>query len=123
LGARKGLGAPAEAGATVRKIGRSTDLTVGRVTAFEVDELAVAMGRVDNRSLVLRFDGQIEIEGEGGGTFSKGGDSGALIVDEACQAVAVLFAGSDRGGSNGRGLTYANPIGAVLDALAVDLVC
>ena len=36
-------------------------------------------------------------------------------------AVALLFAGGDQGGSNGQGLTYANPIRTVLDALKVDL--
>jgi hypothetical protein len=37
-------------------------------------------------------------------------------------AVALLFAGTDFGGTNDQGLTYANPLRAVLDALKVDLV-
>ena len=53
-----------------------------------------------------------------------GGDSGSLIVtdNEARNPVALLFAGSNQGGSNGRGLTYANPIDAVLNNLSVRLL-
>ena len=36
--------------------------------------------------------------------------------------MALLFAGSDTGGRAGLGLTYASPIGAVLDALGVELL-
>ena len=36
-------------------------------------------------------------------------------------AGALLFAGGDHGGSNGKGLTYANPIAAVFKALKVKL--
>jgi hypothetical protein len=68
----------------------------------------------------LRFDNQIEIEGAEEDGFRDGGDSGSLIVDEGRRAVALLFAGSDIGGTNGKGLTYANPIRAVLDALGVE---
>ena len=106
-----------DAGAEVRKVGRTTGATKGRVTAIEVDHLIVGYDVGD-----LRFDGQIEIEGQGTKTFSDGGDSGSLIVDPNGLAVALLFAGTSDGGSNGRGLTYASPIHAVLDALKVDLV-
>jgi hypothetical protein len=68
----------------------------------------------------LKFDGLVEIEGGDSGPSSQGGDSGALIVDGDRRAVALLFAGSDQGGSNGQGVTFANPIRAVLDALRVD---
>lgn len=51
-----------------------------------------------------------------------GGDSGSLIVDAERKTVALLFALSDLGGSNGKGLTYANPIDAVLKVLKVELL-
>ena len=44
-----------------------------------------------------------------------------MIVDDQLRAIGLLFAGGNVGGSNGQGLTFANPIGAVLDALKVDL--
>ena len=65
--------------------------------------------------------GPIEIEGAGNKSFSDAGDSGSLIVDDEMLAAALLFAGGDHGGSNGKGLTYANPIAAVLKSLKVKL--
>lgn len=118
LGNLSGLGDEIlENEAAVAKAGRTTGTTRGRVTAFELDNVVVGFDVGD-----LRFDNQIEIEGAGAGPFCDGGDSGSLIVDGDCRAVALLFAGSDQGGTNGRGLTYANPIRAVLDALKVDLL-
>ena len=70
----------------------------------------------------LRFDGQIEIEGVGQRPFSDGGDSGSLIVDSRMKAVALLFAGSDIGGANDLGLTFANPIHRVLKDLNATLL-
>ena len=104
-------------GVEVRKVGRTTGETKGRVTAFELDNVVVGYDLGN-----LRFDDQIEIEGAGSAAFSDGGDSGSLIFDKDLGAVALLFAGGDQGGSNGMGLTYANPIRFVLDALKVDLL-
>jgi len=104
-------------GANVSKIGRTTGLRHGNVTAFEMDNLLVGydMG-------VLRFDNQIEIEGADADAFSDAGDSGSLVVDNNKRAVAMLFAGSSSGGRNGKGLSYAHPLGQVLDVLNVELL-
>ncbi len=114
-GVRSGL---VNAQEIVHKDGRTTGATRGRVTAIEMDNVVV-----DYDIGSLRFDQQIEIEGadddEG---FSAGGDSGSLIFDEDGQALGLLFAGGDTGGTNGHGLTYANPLQPVLDALGVDLL-
>lgn len=118
LGKLAGLGdAFLDEGTQVAKLGRTTGLTRGRVTAFELDNVVVGFDIG-----YLRFDNQIEIEGAGDGPFSDGGDSGSLIVGRDKRGVALLFAGSDQGGANGQGLTYANPLRAVLDALEVDLL-
>lgn len=118
FGALKGLGPDfLDDGAVVRKVGRTTGETTGRVTAFELDNVVVAYD-VGN----LRFDNQIEIEGSGTKAFSDGGDSGSLIFNEDNEGVGLLFAGGDSGGTNGLGLTYANPLRTVLDSLKVDLV-
>ncbi len=100
----------------VQKMGRTTGVTKGKITAFEVDNVLVGYDAGD-----LRFDNQVEIESAGLGPFSQGGDSGSLIVNGSVQAVALLFAGSDTGGSNGLGVTYANPLDAVLAGLKVEL--
>jgi hypothetical protein len=118
LGRLAGLGDEfLDEGAAVSKLGRTTGATGGKVLTFELDYLIVHFDLG-----YLQFDGQVEIEGAGADPFSLGGDSGALVVDDARKAVALLFAGSDQGGSNGQGFTYATPIRKVLDALAVDLI-
>jgi hypothetical protein len=117
LGNLAGLGDPVlAADDQVGKVGRTTGTTKGRVTAFELDNLVVEYDLG-----FLKFDNQVEVEGVDSRPFSQGGDSGSLIVDAGRRAVALLFAGSDQGGSNGQGLTFANPIRPVLDALKVDL--
>ena len=45
-----------------------------------------------------------------------------MIVDKDRHAIGLLFAGGDVGGTNGKGLTYANPMETVLEALEVDLL-
>ena len=97
-------------GETVYKIGRTTGVTRGRVSAIEVDGL-----EVEYDTGTMEFDGQLEIAPAGDEPFSLGGDSGSLIVDDRRRAVALLFAGNDVDA------TYANPIGAVLDALRIVL--
>ncbi len=118
LGKLAGLGDPMLADDdVVGKVGRTTGTTKGRVTAFELDNVVIQYDLG-----FLKFDNQVESEGANTAPFSQGGDSGSLIVDAGHRAVALLFAASDLGGSNGQGLTYANPIRAVLDALKVDLI-
>jgi hypothetical protein len=118
LGRFKGLSSqPVDDTLTVLKIGRTTGLTHGKVTAFELDDVVVAFDAGN-----LNFDNQIEIEGVEELAFSDGGDSGSLVLDPEFRAVGLLFAGSDIGGSNGKGLTYVNPIRPVLDSLGIALL-
>jgi hypothetical protein len=117
-GSLAGVGEPfLDEGTPVGKVGRTTGTSRGKVTAFELDNVYVNYD-IGN----LQFNNQVEIEGAGDDAFSQGGDSGSLIVDADRKAVALLFAGGDLGGSNGKGLTYANPIDAVLGALRIELV-
>jgi len=118
LGKLAGLRAsPLDPGDRVAKVGRTTGLTHGVVTAIEVDDVVVGYERGS-----LSFDSQIEVEGTGDAPFSAGGDSGSMIVDAEFKACALLFAGGDTGGTNGKGLTYANDFHMVLSALNIDLV-
>jgi hypothetical protein len=105
LGTLSGATLAAAEARRVAKLGRTTGLTRGSVTAFELDGLMV-----EYDAGALRFDGQVEVHGDAG-PFSQGGDSGSLIVAaDTLDAVALLFAGNEEG------VTYGNPIGAVLDA-------
>lgn len=118
LGKLSGIGSEfLDEGTEVAKVGRTTGLTRGRVTAFELDNVIVQFDIG-----FLRFDDQFEVEGAGDDPFSRGGDSGSLVVDADLRAVGLLFAGGEVGGENGQGLTFVNPIRSVLDALKVDLV-
>ncbi|MFS0702659.1 hypothetical protein AB6N24_22000 [Cellulomonas sp. 179-A 4D5 NHS] len=105
-------------GEDVVKIGRTTAVTTGRVTAIELDDIVVGYG---DELGDLRFDDQIEVESTGPGPFSRGGDSGSLVCTRDGIALGLLFAGSETGGDNGTGLTYLNPIDTVLAALGAEL--
>lgn len=100
-----------EIGEVVYKVGRTTGLTKGRISAVEMDALWV-----DYDMGSLQFDQQLEIEPAGKEPFSLSGDSGSLIVDSRRKAIGLLFAGNDADA------TYANPIGQVLDSLKMKLV-
>jgi hypothetical protein len=110
--------AEAVPGDLVEKIGRTTGHTHGRVSAIEMDDVLVGYGPELG---VMAFDGQIEVESTGPRSFSEGGDSGSLVYRADGVALGLLFAGSETGGPDGTGLTYVNPIDAVLDALGVRL--
>ncbi|MGA8808797.1 MAG: hypothetical protein WB973_13055 [Thermoanaerobaculia bacterium] len=99
----------------VCKIGRTTGTTFGRISAFELDGVAVHYDRWR-----IRLDGQVEIESTNGKPFSRGGDSGSLVFSlPARQPIGLLFASSLLGGAGNAGLTYANRIDDVLSELGV----
>ncbi len=97
----------------VKKYGRTTSETKGRVSAINAT-VNVGYGKG-----VARFVGQIIIEP---GSFSAGGDSGSLIVVDGKgrtsaddrRPVGLLFAGSAF-------ITVANPIDEVLNAFDVTI--
>lgn len=102
--------------AEVSKLGRTTGLTKGKITAVGVDDVPVRYGRT-----VVYFDNQVEVESEDG-PFSQGGDSGALIFNKDLNAVALLFAGTTTGGAFNMGVTYANPLTEVLKYFGAQLL-
>ncbi len=102
----------------VTKNGRSTGQTHGCVSAFSLDRC-----RVDYAFGFTTFQGQIEIESLDARPFASGGDSGSLILTEDGHPVGLLHSVSAAGGRiNNSGLTFANPIQPVLDALDVSFL-
>src|SRR5947208_2413158 len=89
-------------GLRVRKSGRTTGVTAGRIPAID------AVVEVDYDGPTAIFREQIVSD-----LLSKGGDSGSLVVDEGRHAVGLRFAG-------GATTTLVNPIAAV--AKSLDLV-
>jgi hypothetical protein len=100
---------------SVQKMGRTTCLTSGRVTAVNVT-IKVNYPAQCNVSFsgIATFTNQIEI---GPSNFSAAGDSGALIVTTgSCpEAVGLLFAGSGT-------TTFANPMSTVLSDFGATMV-
>jgi hypothetical protein len=94
----------------VTKLGRTSALTRGVVTAVEVDHVVV-----DSEIGNLTFDGQIEIKGTEH-AFSQLGDSGSLVVNDQNQGIGIVFCGNEAA-NDGLGITYANPLPKVMDAL------
>lgn len=105
IGRPRGIG-EIRPGIPVKKSGRTSGLTRGKVTAVHVT-LNVAMG---HGSDIVRFQEQIMTDMK-----SAPGDSGSLVLDDQNRAVGLLFAGSENH-------TVCNPIQTVLDQLGVDLL-
>jgi hypothetical protein len=99
----------------VAKLGRSSGLTYGRITALALLNLDVDYPLLNTS---ITFDRQIEIKAESDGVpFSKPGDSGSLVVNPEGQPIGLLFA-SNRDGS----YSYANPIADVLRELDIRML-
>jgi hypothetical protein len=91
---------------TVRKVGRTSDGTLGDVVGLHADI------RVRYGTKLALFTDQIQIRGRNE-PFSRPGDSGALILSAGSfQPVGLLFSG-------GSVDTFANPIAAVIRALGI----
>lgn len=108
LGIGKLVGvAPPASDIEVRKSGRTTAVTTGKVTAID------SFVQVDYGALgTLSFDGQMLVRSVGSSPFSAGGDSGSVIVDPSNRGIGLLFAGSDLA-------TLANPLSAVASKLKI----
>lgn len=89
----------------VKKSGRTTSLTTGKITNTN----ATIRIQYSNRKTAL-FKNQILTT-----AMSSAGDSGSLLVNSYNYAVGLLFAGSSS-------VTVYNPINSVLSALGVSLV-
>jgi hypothetical protein len=101
----------------VRKIGRSTGRTEGRISAFSMSDVCV-----DYSFGPVLFQDQIEIESLTSQPFIAPGDSGSLIFTIDRHPVGLVCAGSAIGGRTNAGLTYANSAGAVFASLDVTLL-
>ncbi len=73
-------------GSQVIKVGRTTQITTGRVTAVDAT-IGPVSGYTGGRSALFRH--QIVTT-----AMSAGGDSGSLLMDQNLNAVGLLFAGS-----------------------------
>ncbi|MBL8746937.1 MAG: hypothetical protein JNK58_11345 [Phycisphaerae bacterium] len=105
----------------VVKRGRTTGVTRGAVSAFDLDGVEIDYSPNEDGSLVLTFHHQIEFAGTRRGTpFSKPGDSGAFILDAgSLRPAALLFAGGR--GVDGIDRTLGHFMPDVLERMRVRL--
>lgn len=99
----------------VKKSGRTSGLTKGKVAALNVDVSVQYSDECAGNYFVTSYSGQILVTP---GKFLKSGDSGSLMVENVGtdpQPVGLLYAGSKR-------VAVAHPIDEVLGALGVDFV-
>jgi S1-C subfamily serine protease len=99
----------AHVGDRVFKVGRTTGLTHGTITA-----VGTVVGPIDYAPGPCWFRRQVEVVGEDGTLFSDHGDSGSAVLSTTGQVVGLVFAG------NGT-QSYASPIETVLTALGCTL--
>lgn len=105
----------------VIKRGRTTRVTRGTVSAYELDGVAIDYGTPSDPAIV-RYDDQIEIIGSPPNRpFSQGGDSGSYIIDRDTMEVYALLYG---GGPDSQGIdrTLAHFMPDVLKAMKIRLV-
>ncbi len=102
-----------ELGLPVHKCGRTTEETVGTISAINV-QISVCYESAPGGCVQWAvFDGQFRVSSV---SFSGPGDSGSLIATQGDNSpVGLLFAGSFTS-------TFANPIADVLSALSVTIV-
>jgi hypothetical protein len=111
IGAVKGQAA-AVLNSAVRKRGRTTGLTFGKINSIDASVTINYGDGLGNHTLKNQI--RIEADTAQSAQFSDHGDSGSVVVDSANKVVGLLFGGSTVA-------TYANPIQFVLDELSVDL--
>lgn len=95
----------------VRKLGRTTAMTSGSVTAIELDGLNLDIPGFG----IATFDGLFEVEGVDV-PFSRSGDSGAVVTDSAGEQGYGMVLGGD--GST----TWAAPLSTTLTVLGATLL-
>lgn len=106
----------------VIKKGRTTGITHGRVTAFELDGISIDYG-TDRKPKVVTFDDQIEFVGhpDPRQPFSQPGDSGSFILAaDTLEPYALLYGGGSDSAGVDRTLGQFMP--EVLKSLGVWLV-
>ena len=100
IGKIAGVNREPSVGLPVKKSGRTTELTEGKI-----EQLGVISQEQYGDSKIAIFDDQIMT-----GKMCAGGDSGSAVLDEDNKLVGLLFAGSDE-------CTIINPISYVFDLL------
>lgn len=107
-------------GMRAMKYGRTTKARGGTVWCADAT-LCVRFGGL------VKFEKQVIIASDHGDSFCSGGDSGALVMDDRCNPMGLLFARNDVTLKTGKGVEtldnacLANSIGGVLARFEVEI--
>ncbi len=101
----------------VSKVGSASGRTFGMIRSIALTGFSVNYWGTE-----VKFRDQIEIESVDDMPFSRPGDSGSVTFTTDYRPIGLVFARSAGGGHANAGLTFVNPIAAVLDALGVSFV-
>lgn len=107
--------------AKVCKVGRTTDWTMGTVSAFGIDNLPIYTPQLSRN---IRFDNVMEIRWDSPQSpFTLPGDSGSVVYDpDTMAAVGLVFCGGVLGDGNAAyGVSYACSLSAALQHFGVKL--
>ncbi|MEX2442991.1 MAG: hypothetical protein WD492_05275 [Alkalispirochaeta sp.] len=103
-------------GTRVKKVGRTTGLTVGKIESLSAWTVALPY-KADKFRATVYFEDVAFVRGDNGDAFCAAGDSGSLVVTEdETRAVGLVFAVSSIG------LGVIIPIKRVLEFFDVELV-
>jgi len=111
IGRVKGFACNAGRGTAVQKFGRTTGHTKGRIDAVNAT-FTINFREAGNPVFTGLYVVKPSMPHP---TFSQGGDSGSLIVDNSNRAIALLFAGSTAH-------TLAIPICTVMEILGIERI-
>lgn len=106
----------------VFKIGRTTKLTTGRIRGFNLGREIKYPYEFNGLKAKCKYSNLISIEGVGDNSFSQPGDSGSIVFDEDGSAIGLVIGGTQLGGKNNRGVTYALPIEIILKSFNLEIV-
>ncbi|MEH2285070.1 MAG: hypothetical protein V7K90_27765 [Nostoc sp.] len=99
----------------VAKVGRSSNLTVGRINAVEMEQQVLYEN--NGSYMKVTFPNLTAIEGLNNEPFSELGDSGSIIVNIKGEPIGLLVGGARKN----QLISYANPIELVCQELNIEL--
>lgn len=91
-------------------MGRTSNLTVGRISAFELETVHIIS--VGNE---VKLNGSIEITSDDESPFSMPGDGGAVVMSDAGVVIGLVV-------GVGRSFSIACPLAPALEALGLELL-
>jgi len=106
-------------GQVVKKVGRSSGMTQGQVTAVDVEIVGFKyLGRE-----AAKLDGLIEVTSPASHPFAAPGDSGSAVISETGELVGLVVASSvKQTGSKAANATYIVPIQSIMKRLNIELM-